>query len=108
MAGYNTVCEILTLKKRAIVVPRVRPVKEQWIRAQRLAQHGLVRAIHPKRLTAAGLIAAVDEELARRNVCRHGLYQVDMNGLARIAVSVAELTGAERRPTQYPARVTTR
>ena len=29
MGGYNTVCEVLTLGKRAIVVPRVRPVQEQ-------------------------------------------------------------------------------
>jgi len=33
MAGYNTVCEILTLRKPAIPVPRVKPVQEQWIRA---------------------------------------------------------------------------
>lgn len=85
MAGYNTVCEILTLKKRAIVVPRVKPVKEQWIRAERLARRGLLRTIHPERLTPTGLLGAVNEELARRNVCQSSLYQIDMNGLDRIA-----------------------
>ncbi|MFQ5544184.1 MAG: glycosyltransferase family protein, partial [Nitrospiria bacterium] len=38
MGGYNTICEILTLRKRAVVVPRVKPVEEQWIRAERMAR----------------------------------------------------------------------
>ena len=91
MAGYNTICEILTLKKRAIVVPRVKPVQEQWIRARRLAEHGLLRAIHPDDLSGACLLTAVHEELDRRNVFARGLYQVDMNGMEHIAGHIAEL-----------------
>ena len=41
MGGYNTICELLTLKKRAIIVPRTKPVQEQWIRADRLAQRSV-------------------------------------------------------------------
>src|SRR5262249_40647395 len=41
MAGFNTVCEILSAQKKAIVVPRVRPVLEQQIRAERLHRQGL-------------------------------------------------------------------
>ena len=91
MAGYNTICEILTLKKRAIVVPRVKPVQEQWIRAQCLARHGLLRTIHPDDLTGARLLKAVHQELDRRNVFASGLYQVDMNGMDRIAGHLGEL-----------------
>ena len=29
MGGYNTVCELLTLRKRALLVPRVKPGVEQ-------------------------------------------------------------------------------
>src|SRR5450759_3509217 len=37
MGGYNTICELLTLHKRAIVIPRVEPVAEQRIRAERMS-----------------------------------------------------------------------
>ncbi|MFN4275015.1 MAG: glycosyltransferase family protein [Ferrovibrio sp.] len=45
MGGYNTFCEILTLDKRAIIVPRKRPRMEQFIRASRAQQLGLVRML---------------------------------------------------------------
>ena len=35
MAGYNTFCEILSLDKRAILVPRTKPREEQLLRALR-------------------------------------------------------------------------
>ena len=64
MGGYNTVCEILSLKKRAIIVPRVRPVEEQWIRAERMARLGLLATIHPDSLTPHGLLHTVLAELS--------------------------------------------
>lgn len=84
MGGYNTICEILTLRKHAIVVPRVKPVKEQWIRANRMAKLGLLWTIHPDELSPAGLIEAVTEKLRLDNVHASGLYQVDLKGLSRI------------------------
>ncbi len=63
MGGYNTVCEILSLKKRAIIVPRVRPVEEQWIRAERMARLGLLATIHPDSLTPHDLLRTVLVEL---------------------------------------------
>jgi predicted glycosyltransferase len=55
MGGYNTVREILSHRKRALVVPRVQPRKEQLIRAEALAERGLVRLLHPADLTAERL-----------------------------------------------------
>ena len=63
MGGYNTTCELLTLRKPAILIPRTRPVQEQWIRAQRLAERGLLQAIHPQRLTPQRLLAALQAAL---------------------------------------------
>lgn len=63
MAGYNTICELLTLAKRAIVVPRVKPVEEQKIRAERLAELGAFRMILPGDLTPQILESALEEEL---------------------------------------------
>jgi predicted glycosyltransferase len=45
MGGYNTFCEILSLDKRALIVPRRRPRLEQYIRASRAAELGLVRML---------------------------------------------------------------
>lgn len=42
MGGYNTFCEILSLDKRALIVPRTYPRLEQFIRASRGAELGLV------------------------------------------------------------------
>jgi predicted glycosyltransferase len=93
MGGYNTICEILTLHKRAIVVPRIRPVQEQWIRAERMAQLGLLRTIHPDELTPEHIMRAVREELSMENVRPRGLYEVDLNGMSRIATCIHELLG---------------
>lgn len=63
MGGYGTVSEILSLKKRAIIVPRVRPVEEQWIRAERMARLGLFTTIHPDSLTPQKLMTSILAEL---------------------------------------------
>ena len=39
MAGYNTVCETLSLNKRAVLIPRMRVRAEQRMRAERLARY---------------------------------------------------------------------
>ena len=91
MAGYNTICEILSLHKRAIVVPRVRPVQEQWMRAERMARLGLLRTLHPDHVTPMQLMLAVAEELnADDGGARMG-YEVDMEGMSRVARSLYAL-----------------
>jgi predicted glycosyltransferase len=45
MGGYNTFCEILSLDKRSLIVPRTRPRREQLIRAMAAERLGLVRAL---------------------------------------------------------------
>jgi len=42
MGGYNTFCEILSFDKRAVIVPRKVPRMEQYIRAARAQELGLV------------------------------------------------------------------
>ncbi|MBK7601891.1 MAG: hypothetical protein IPJ07_26555 [Acidobacteria bacterium] len=41
MAGYNTICEIVSMRKKALVIPRVRPTEEQWMRASKMSHLGL-------------------------------------------------------------------
>ena len=49
MGGYNTFCEILSMDKPAIIVPRTHPRREQQIRAQEAERLGLVRMLLPER-----------------------------------------------------------
>ncbi len=42
MGGYNTFCEILSLDKRALLVPRSMPRMEQTLRARRAEELGLI------------------------------------------------------------------
>ncbi|HEY4164434.1 MAG TPA: glycosyltransferase [Dongiaceae bacterium] len=42
MGGYNTFCEILSFDKRAVIVPRTRPRMEQYLRAARAEELGLM------------------------------------------------------------------
>ncbi|NNE53969.1 MAG: hypothetical protein HKN30_16405 [Sulfitobacter sp.] len=61
MGGYNTFCEVLSFDKRALIVPRTIPRLEQWIRASRAEQLGLVRMLDEKRdgMTPEAMIKAI-------------------------------------------------
>lgn len=63
MGGYNTICEILTLQKRAIVIPRSHPTQEQIIRAERMSSLGLFKTIHPDDLNPKRLMQELISEL---------------------------------------------
>lgn len=90
MGGYNTVCDILSLAARAIVVPRVRPVREQAIRAARMAQLGYFTAVEPDGLSGDALARTIARELAGppRTVPRP---RVNLDGLAGFAGAVDAL-----------------
>jgi predicted glycosyltransferase len=47
MGGYNTFCEILSFDKPALIVPRTRPRLEQYLRASRMQEMGLVKMLMP-------------------------------------------------------------
>lgn len=89
MGGYNTLCEILTLRKRAIVVPRVKPVEEQAIRAERMAKLNLFRTIHPNQLNPHKLASILTEEL--QDKAKRTCNELDMNALPRITALLASL-----------------
>lgn len=96
MGGYNTVCELLTLRRRAVIVPRVQPGVEQLIRAERMAALGLLRMLHPEALNPLRLLAALQQELA---ALRQGTPQPRLQGLDGLAgVSAALLAGLDLEP----------
>ncbi len=61
MGGYNTFCEVLSFDKRAVIVPRTTPRLEQWIRASRAENLGLIRMLDERRegLTTEAMIQAI-------------------------------------------------
>ena len=84
MGGYNTVCELLTLEKKAIVVPRVRPVEEQKIRAERMASLNVFKTILPDDLTPHLLQEAIAEQLVAPEKSNELVGRVDLGALPRI------------------------
>lgn len=91
MGGYNTICEILSLNKKAVVIPRDKPVQEQLIRAQKMAEFGLFKAINPENLTGQNLIELIVGELKRDRHHFRAIARLDLNGLPRIQQSICDL-----------------
>lgn len=95
MGGYNTVCELLSLGRPTLVVPRVHPRREQLIRAEALASRALLRMLHPDHLTArrlrrevATLLGDGPQALPARSV--------PLNGLANAASALERLLFIDR------------
>jgi predicted glycosyltransferase len=88
MAGYNTITEILSLNKKAVVVPRCKPSKEQLIRAYCLMKLGLLAAISPNKLTEANLSNAIIKQLNNSGRLASAL---DFDGLANIKEEIIYL-----------------
>jgi len=88
MGGYNTMCEVLSFGKHALIVPRVKPKPEQWIRAQRMSELGVVDLLHPRDLSPAALSRWLARDLGPPP---RGRSRIDFGGLTRIPRLVAEL-----------------
>jgi predicted glycosyltransferase len=80
MGGYNTICEIMSFGKRALVVPRIIPRKEQLIRAQRLHELGDIDVLHPDDLAPAAITKWLQNNMGKPTI----KVQTSMNGLTRV------------------------
>ena len=92
LAGYNTVCELLSFAHRAILVPRAEPVQEQLIRARLLSTKGYFDLIEPEDLKPQILIARVLSALKPTPTV---VPPLDLDGLPRVVQRTAELLGQE-------------
>lgn len=84
MGGYNTVCEALALDARMLVVPRVRPRREQLVRARLLTAAGKLDHLVPDELTPAALEAWLEVAVRTPRPERGTGTAVDLDGLARL------------------------
>jgi predicted glycosyltransferase len=99
MGGYNTFCEILSLDKRAIIVPRKRPRMEQFIRASRAQELGLIRMLEDDGQYDPAVMAN-----ALRNLPRQPLpSQIVIPGLLEGLDNVDRLVQPWLRPRSEPA-----
>lgn len=94
MGGYNSVCEVLSAEKRALIVPRVAPRTEQLIRAERLQQLGVVDMLHPSRLSPDSLGDWLAEDRLDLQVPIR--QRMDFNGLDRLPRMITEMMSASR------------
>lgn len=90
MAGYNTTCETLATSVPALLIPREVPRTEQLIRASGLARVGAVEMMRNDEVSPAA-ITAWWHSVAGTRVDRSWLQ---LDGLARVPHSAAELTGS--------------
>ena len=93
MAGFNTVCEALSLGRPLVMVPRSTDKVEQEMRARVLASHDLARWIHPEELTPNRLV----EELTWGLDCDRSAL------LGRVRDVIPDFDGAARL-TRYLGR----
>ena len=93
MAGYNTFCEILSLDKRAILVPRVLPRREQVMRAVRAAAFELAHTLDPERPHEPALMISALHKLREQPAPSQRGAERMLNGLDVITELVAERVG---------------
>ena len=99
MGGYNTVCEVLSFEKPALIVPRVRRAPEQMIRAERLRELGLIDVLPPDDVSTDRL----SEWLARPKEPPQARGLINFNGLCRLTEFLEEmLAGNVRRMPSRP------
>ncbi|MBI9077042.1 MAG: glycosyltransferase [Desulfatibacillum sp.] len=95
MGGYNTVCEILTLGRVSLIVPRETPRKEQLIRAQVLKERNLVDYIPEDSLCPGGMQDKVLELLDNPKVYKEAIADFKLTGLDVISQRLREF---QRQP----------
>lgn len=81
MCGYNTVNELLSFEKPALIVPRDRPRLEQVIRADRLRGLGVIDMLLPEQATPGALSAWMARDLKPQ---QHISDRINLTGLSTL------------------------
>jgi predicted glycosyltransferase len=101
MGGYNTFCEVLSLDKRALIVPRTAPRLEQHIRASRAAKLNLVSMLSEDENLDPAVMAAALRQLPRQNLPSDVVVPGLLEGLSNVSRLVAPwINGVEEEPAQ--------
>jgi ATP-binding cassette subfamily B protein len=93
MAGYNTVCDVLSFRRPAVLVPRPGPSQEQSMRADRLEAWQAAEVVRPSELSGPAIARAIESALSRGDP---GTPPVSLDGLTR-ALDVLDTALAQSR-----------
>jgi len=104
MGGYNTFCEILSFDKRALLVPRTEPRREQFIRAYQAQNAGLLTMLEDDGVRDVDRMATALRQLLQQNKPSDVVVPGLLDGLDNVNRLVGRLVdkGAVR---QRPSRV---
>ncbi len=89
MGGYNTFCEVISLNKRALIVPRTAPRLEQYIHISRAAKLGLVSMLPDDGRYDPKVMAAALRALPRQNLPSDVVVPGLLEGLKNVSRLVA-------------------
>ncbi len=102
MGGYNTFCEILSMNKRALIVPRTTPRLEQFIRAQAAERLGLARMLSDDGSYDPQAMAAALRALPRQNTPSEVVVPGLLEGLTNVSRRVAPWIETKDLETAQP------
>ena len=97
MGGYNTFCEILSFGKPALIVPRTEPRLEQFLRAERAEQAGLLRMLPFDQERDPRRMAFMLRSLPYASVANEATRLRMLGGLERIAQLLEPWLGVPAR-----------
>ena len=98
MGGYNTFCEILSLDKRTLIVPRLLPRREQYIRANRAAELGFADMLLPEQAENPAVLAKALRALPHRPLPSQAVPPPALDGLNRITELVQDFARRREAP----------
>ena len=107
MGGYNTFCEVLSMDKRALIIPRTAPRLEQYIRISRATELGLVSMLADDGRYDPAVMAAALRRLPSQNrpsdIVVPGLLE-GLENVGRLVRALARSPGrGGRRTARSPA-----
>ena len=93
MGGYNTLTEAVSRGTPTVCIPRVRPRREQLMRAEAFERLGLLQTLHPDFLSPAALRQAVESALSRSRyeLATRAHQALDFEGAQRASRNLLEL-----------------
>lgn len=113
MGGYNTICEILSFDKPALIVPRTRPRLEQFLRASRMQEMGLVKMLMPNTSKSLGnpqddwkIMATALRHLPQQSLPSDVIVPGLLDGLRNVNRLVDIAAGRRRKQMRVIARET--
>jgi predicted glycosyltransferase len=102
MGGYNTFCEILSFDKKALIVPRVVPRLEQFIRASRAQELGLVSMLPDDGIRDAQAMATALRQLPQQPAPSDVIIPGLLDGLENVNRLAERHLSEPRRPARRP------